>query len=432
MKIQPTLASSWERMDPTRVRFKLQQGVKFHNGEPFNSNAVVVAVKRISDPAKKSTLLGFIDTIAEAVPVDDYTVDIVTKGPDTIRGAADGVPADHGAGSDAEGSRRAGQKPIGTGPYRVAEWIRGQHILLTAFDGYWGPIKPTIKDVEIATRKESQVRLTALKVGEAHLVDNVTPEDMQLLPKEWVLAVKSTETLSMRMNCKTGVTADKRVRQAIHYAIDRPTILKDIYQGFADSANGQICNDLTFGFEPAKDYPFDLDKAKQLVQEAAAVGKEVIFTGPASANRWLKDREIQEAVGAMVGKSGLQVNLKLMELADATTALYEIENPFVQGTFTSPSSDMLDADRVLSNDAKTGGRASLYSNPEMDKLFEAERAELDPVKREPILKQMARLAYDDIPMSIGQPKWIYGVNPKLQFKPYPTLALTYHRMTLAP
>jgi peptide/nickel transport system substrate-binding protein len=433
MKLQPNLATSWERMDPTRVRFKLQQGVKFHNGEPFNANAVVVAIKRVTDPANKSTLLAWVDSIEAAVPVDDYTVDIVTRGPDTILVPRMVFLPMMAPDATMRNPAEAGEKPIGTGPYRVAEWTRGQRILLTANDEYWGPIKPSIKEVEIASRKESQVRLTALKVGEAHLIDNVTPEDTALLPKEQVVSVRSTETLSLRMNAKTGVTTDKRVRQAIHLAIDRPTILKDIYQGFADSANGQLYNDLTFGFEPAlKDYPFDLDKAKQLVQEAGAVGKEIILTG-ASANRWLKDREIQEAVAAMIGKSGLQVNLKLMELVDANKAFYEIENPVVQGTFTSPSSDMLDVDRVLANYAKTGGRASLYSNPEMDRLFEVERAELEPAKRMPILQQMTRLVYDDLPiMSIGQPRWIYGVNPKLKFYPYPTGLLTYHRMTLAP
>ena len=84
MKLVPALATSWERMDPLRMRFKLQQGVKFHNGEKMTSDAVALAIQRINDPEQKSTLTGFIEGVKEAVSVDDYTVDIVTNGPDPL------------------------------------------------------------------------------------------------------------------------------------------------------------------------------------------------------------------------------------------------------------------------------------------------------------------------------------------------------------
>src|SRR4051794_4041395 len=84
MKIVPNLALSWEAVEPTRTRFKLRQGVKFHNGEPFNAGAIVYAIKRINDPALAASNLAFMDSIASAEAVDDYTVDMITKTPDPI------------------------------------------------------------------------------------------------------------------------------------------------------------------------------------------------------------------------------------------------------------------------------------------------------------------------------------------------------------
>ena len=206
----------------------------------------------------------------------------------------------------------------------------------------------------MASRKEASVRATALKAGEAHLIDNLTPELAKSLGPDQVVSTRSTETTSIRFNCKTGITTDLRVRQAVAYCMDRESIVKDIYQGFGEMANGQLYNDLTLGFDPAiKDYPFDLEKAKALVKEAGVEGQEFVITG-ATANRWLKDREIMEAVGAMINKTGLKANVKLVELAEANNYFYEVANPVVQASFTSPSSDLVDADRVLANYAEAG------------------------------------------------------------------------------
>jgi peptide/nickel transport system substrate-binding protein len=433
MKLVPALATSWERIDPTRMRFKLQQGVKFHNGEKMTADAVALAITRINDPEMKSTLTGFIEGVKEAVPVDDYTVDMVTHGPDPLllqRMVALPVLAPDAIRKD---PKSAITKPIGTGPYRLVEWLQGQHIRLQAFDEYWGPLKPPFKDVDITSRKEASVRMTALRAGEVHLIDNISPEDAKTLPQDQVVTARASETLSIRMNVKTGITTDKRVRQAMAYAIDRESIVRDIYQGFGQMPHGQVFNDLTLGFDPdMKDYPYDLDKAKQLVKEAGAEGAEIMLTG-ATANRWLKDREIQEAVAAMINKTGLKVNLRLMELTEAYNYFYEIEKPVAQGSFTSPSSDLLDADRVLANYSKTGARVSLYSNPELDAMFAAERAELDNEKRAVILRQMSRHVYEEIPvLPICQPYWIYGVSPKLTFRAYPTGQIPIFRMAMKP
>jgi peptide/nickel transport system substrate-binding protein len=432
MKLVPSLAASWEQLEPTRMRFKLRQGVKFHNGEDFKADAVTLAIQRLNDPNLKSNVLGYVDTIASATAVDDYTVDIVTKGPDPILLRRMSYLPMMAPKALTQNPDQALEKPIGTGPYQLVEWLKGQRISLTAFGGYWGPQKPTIKDAEFQPRKEGSVRLTALKAGEAHLIDNVTPEDAATLPKEQVLTSIATETMSMRVAGKSVITSDKRIRQAMSYAIDRPTLIKEIYGGYAAPPNGQIYNPSTFGYDPTmQDYPYDLDKAKQLVKEAGAEGKELLLVGQ-NANRWLKDREVQEATAAMIGKTGLNVTLKLYEIAEWQKVLFEVENPVAAAVYTSIGNDLLDPDRIFAAFIKTGGRVSTYSSPELDQMIEAERAELDQNKRAELLRKLARAVHDDaMIIPLAQLNWIYGVSPKLKFTPIPNGQLPIARMTLS-
>ena len=432
LKLIPALATAWERTGDTKMRFTLRQGVKFHNGEPFNAAAVVFAVTRINDPALNAPLLSFVDTLANAEAVDDYTVDITTKGPDPIlprRLTFLGYLAPKATEAD---PKSAADKPIGTGPYQVTEWTKGQRILLTAVDDYWGDRKPTIKEVEFRPRKESSVRLTALKAGEAHLVENVTPEDAGTLPKEQILTQYATECMVLRPNSKAGITADKRVRLAMSQALDRESIVKEIMGGFAIVPNGQLYIPSTFGYDTTmKDHVYDPEKARVLVKEAGAEGKELSIVGN-SANRWLKDREVQEAFTAMITKAGLKVNLKLLEQAEWLQAGREVQNPPMDVWFTSAGNDLIDPDRILFAYVRSGGRLSLYSNPEADKLLDASRAELDTAKREGLLKQIAKIVQDDaVVLPIAQQNWIYGISPKLKFKALANGQMPALRMTLS-
>ena len=431
MKMIPSLATSWERIDTTRMRFKLQQGVKYHDGEAFNADAVVASVKRLNDPEAKSSVLSFVDTLDRAEKVDDYTVDIVTKGPDPILPRRLTFLPIYGANFIATKAASANDKPIGTGPYKLKEWIKGQRLVLEADPNYWGQLKPTIQEIEFVPRKEPSVRLTALKAGEAHLIDNINPEDAATLPKEQVLSKFATECMILRPNSLKGVTADKRVRLAMSHALDRQAIVKDIMGGFAEIPNGQAYIPSTHGYDTTmKDHEYDPDKAKALVQEAGATGKELSIVG-ISVNRWLKDREIQEIFTEMINKTGLKVNLRLMEQAEWLAAGRNVTDPPMDVWFTSAGNDLVDPDRILVAYGQTGGRLSLYSNPDLDKLIQAERAELDEAKRGEILKQIGRHMHENaVLIPIAQQHWIYGISPKLTYPPYPNGQIPGNRLKL--
>jgi peptide/nickel transport system substrate-binding protein len=236
----------------------------------------------------------------------------------------------------------------------------------------------------------------------------------------------------LRPNSLKGVTADKRVRQAMNLALDRELIVKEIMGNYALVPNGQLYVPSTFAYDTTMKDEYNLEKAQALVKEAGAEGKEVHIIG-ISANRWLKDREIQEAFTQMINKTGLKVKLSLLEQGEWLKAGRDVsENPPMDVWFSSAGNDLVDPDRILSAYGKTGGRLSLYSNPEMDKMLDAQRAELNPDKRATILKQIAKKFQDDAVMiPIAQQNWIYGISPKLKFKPLPNGQLPANRMTLS-
>ena len=431
MKLHPNLATSWERIDEKRMRFKLQSGVKFHNGEPFNADAVVASVKRVLDPDAKASVISYLDTLAGAEARDPQTVDILTKGPDPIIqrrmsflmiGPTEVLTKTPDSLTD---------KPIGTGPYKFVEWSKGQRIVLQANEEYWGPRKPTIKEVEYQPRKESTVRLTAVKAGEAHLAENIGPEEAGLLPKEQVVSGLMVEGMQLRPTVMRGLTSDARVRRAISHSIDRETLIKSIYGPYGEMPNGQVFGRTSYGYDTSmKDIPYDLDQAKALLKEAGAEGQEITIIGNAT-DRYVKFREVQEAVAAMIGKTGLKVNMKLLEPAEWLKALREVKDPPQDLWFGGAGNEMQDPDRIYAAYMKTGGPSAVYSSPEMDKLFDASRSELDPTKRAGLLSEIARKIQDEtLLIPLIQLYQIYAVSPKLKFEMYPSGIMPVARMQL--
>jgi peptide/nickel transport system substrate-binding protein len=272
----------------------------------------------------------------------------------------------------------------------------------------------------------------ALKAGEAHLIDNVSPEDSATLPKEQIFTADATECPTMRCNTKSGILTDVRIRQAMSYAVDRATIIKEIMGGFANIPNGQLYGPTTFGYDTSmRDYPYDPAKAAQLIKDAGAVGKTVSIVGN-TAQRWLKDREVHQAMAAMIEKTGLKVDLRLIEYTEYLKAGRDVTNPPMDVWAVSVGNDFLDADRPFFAYLRTGGRLSLYNSPELDKLLDASRTELDPTRREALIKQIAKTVHDDAAIiPLVQPKWIYGINSKLKFNVLPTAQLPVNRMTLS-
>jgi len=176
-EIVPGLAQAWKQTDDTTWRFTLREDVQFHNGEPFNAGAVVYSVERIIDPDFNSEQISFVETVTGARAVGEYVVDVLTTSPDPTLPARMTwmkiVPPMYAE----ENPDEFGESPVGTGPYRFVEWVRGHHVTLEANKGYWGGA-PSIAEVWIRFMPEEAYRVASLIAGEADLITVLTPEGL--------------------------------------------------------------------------------------------------------------------------------------------------------------------------------------------------------------------------------------------------------------
>jgi len=414
MKLVPALAESWEQVDDTTWRFTLRKGVKFHNGEDWNAEAAAYSINRVIDPDFASEQISFYATITGAKVVDEYTVEVTTEGPDPILPTRlywmKMVPPKY-ASEDAD---TFAQKPVGTGPYKFVEWVKGDHITLEANTDYWGGA-PSIKTVVIRPIPDEVTRLAALQAGEVDLVRGLLPEYVGEVPK--AASTPGLEFPWLRFNTTKGLTADKRIRLAINYAIDKEALAESLYLGYAVPAQGQLLTPGHFGFNPnLKPYPYDPDKAKELLAEAGYAGEEIEFVG--EAGRWLKDKELIEAVAGQLRDVGLNIKVNIVEWSAWLDLLFAGAEAAPPIQFSAHSNELLDADRTLTAIYHSEGSQSAYKNEEVDRLIDAGRTETDVAKREAMYHQALQIAYDEAALvPLLNLKDIYGLSERLQWEP---------------
>jgi peptide/nickel transport system substrate-binding protein len=413
MQIVPLLATAYEQLDDTTWQFTLREGVTFHNGEPFNADAVVFSVNRIIDPDLNSEQLSFFETITGAEKVDDFTVSITTNGPDPILPARmywmKMVPPEYTA-ADADAFAN---NPVGTGPYKFVSWERAVAVTLEANADYWGGA-PSIQTVNIRPITEESTRLAALQAGEADLVPNLLPEQIDLAPV--TVHTPGLEFPIVRLNNQDGPLTDARLRQAINYAVDKAAIAEALFGGYAVVAQGQILTPGHFGFNPGTQaYEYDPDMAAQLIAEAGAEGTEIELTG--EAGRWLKDKELIEVIAGQLSEVGLVVTPAIHEWSAYLDFLFAQENQPAM-IFVSHDNTLLDADRTLSALYLCGGRLSSYCNEEVSALVESGRTETDIAAREQMYNDAVQMARDDAAhLYLVNFENIYGLSERLNWTP---------------
>ena len=357
-------AAAPTQVDANNWEFKLRPGVKFHNGEAFNADAVVNSVKRVIDPALKSEQMAYFGTVTGAEKVDDLTVRVTTSGPDPILPSRmywmKMIPASYSADA------KFAEVPVGTGPYRFTSWNRGQEVVLEKNADYWGDA-PSIDKVTFRFVGESGTRLSGLMAGELDVITNLLPEFAQQAPK--FAAVSGLETTVMILSADNEVTKDPRVREAMNLSVDRKALAESLFGGYASPAKGQLINPKAFGYNKAlPDYVFDVEKAKALVKEAGAEGKTINLVG--EAGRWLKDRELIEAVGAYWKDAGLNVEVKIEDFGEYLNQLFD-KNKRPDAIFVSNSNELLDADREMSFAYQSQTSAASNSDQEMSAQIES-------------------------------------------------------------
>jgi peptide/nickel transport system substrate-binding protein len=425
----PRLAKSWERVDDTTWRFKLQDGVKFTNGEEFNAKAVEYAVNRIADPQSTAQGKRYFPTLAGAKVVDNLTIDLLTKQPDPILPARAFFLMIGAPGWMEQNKDKLETDPTpGTGPYKMAEWQRDQFMRLTANDAYWGTPKPTVADIKLVFRREATVRANMIKTGEANIAFQISAEDAARLSK--TVKQQTVEVAFFKMNTAGSILEDIRLRQAIVHAIDVNAIAETIYAGLATPANALV-GPSAVGYNPDLPAPtYDPEQAKQLVTEAGGTGKELMFVYRIG---WpTKVDELTEAIASYLTKAGFKVKLVPTEVAQ-WNEFNRTNGPGAGKTdlfMSSHGNDLMDSVATFESYYRCQGQLSLACFPDLEAKISPAAAK-SGAERDQALRALWKDAadvYATMPLFIFE--YVHGVSDNVEWEPRLDGYVYYNTMRL--
>jgi peptide/nickel transport system substrate-binding protein len=315
MQLEPALAESWTSSKDGLVwTFKLRKGVKFHDGTPCDAKAVKYFFDRVLGDEKPFKASLYTPVVQGAETVDASTVRVSLKQP---FGALLFILA-HSAGAivSPAAHQRWGKDlalhPVGTGPFKFVEWVKGDHVTLERNDAYWGG-PPHLDRVVVKTVREDQARVLMLESGGADLIVNIPTEEIPRLRKDPRLTIESSPTaraLFIVINVKKKPFDDVRIRRALNYAVDRDAIVKELFQNNAQVVASHV-SPLQNGYAQLPGYAYDPKKAKELLVQAGRPSLKVKLWSP--KGRFVKDYELAQAVQQDLAAVGVEAALSTME-----------------------------------------------------------------------------------------------------------------------
>ncbi len=293
---EPALATAWKQVDDLTMEFKLRTGVTFHNGEDMTADDVVFSLNRMYQATFAPYVVRSKDRLgnfAEAVKIDDFTVQIKVKRPEPLWETLVSlqqvmiIPEDYtkalsGDPKVAEdGDYEAfSLAPVGTGPYVITEFTPGEKIVYSRFDGFWGDAAPLDK-ATVIRMPETASRITALKTGEADIVTNIAPDQLALIESDANLKTEGSATALfhvMIMNVNHPNLTDPKIRQAMSMSIDRDLLNEALWLGKAVVPSTHTMEEMGALHQPnLTTFEYNPEMAKQLLAESSYNGEEIVF-----------------------------------------------------------------------------------------------------------------------------------------------------------
>ncbi|QEW19577.1 Oligopeptide-binding protein AppA precursor [Marinibacterium anthonyi] len=319
-QIQPAIATGIERLDPQRVRVTIRDDVRFHDGAPVTSQDVAFSFgeDRMFGPEPLTPRAGYFrPDLVEVTALDDRTVEFVTAAPDYAMekrlASWIGWVVPEGPFRDM-GLDGFGQAPIGTGPYKMKEFIRGDRIVLEANDDYYRG-RPTARTITFIVVPETATRVAGLISGEYDFACALSPDDLDLLARYDDVDARGAQIENTHLivhNQVDNILSDKRIRKAMALCVDRDTLNTALWKGKAGVTNGFQMPSQGVAFDPNRPaYSQQIGTAKQLLSEAGYAGETITF-------RTLNDYYVNSVAAAQVmqqwwQEAGLNVELVIME-----------------------------------------------------------------------------------------------------------------------
>lgn len=432
--VQPALATSWTQSPDGLVwTFKLRQGVKFHDGTPFNAAAVKFSVERQLPPNATDDMPYASFTfgpVKKVEAVDDYTIRFILSSPYAPFLANMAMSLAAPIVSPAAVKKYGvdfNQHPVGTGPFVFEKWDKDQQIVLTRNNGYWGQ-KTVFDKLVFKTTKENSVRASELITGAVDIMDGVDPNDVRTLEKSKMAVIKNA---GMNINymgflCNKKPFNDVRVRRAISMAINREEVVKYLYQGYAQVANGPLPSFIP-GYDPKlKPLSYNPEQAKKLLAETGVPNLTftfITYSNPRPYNP-VNGQKLAEAIQGELLKIGVKTAIKVYPWKEYKDVLFKGEEG--DAFFYGWIGDNGDADNFLSlldsGQIDSSLNSAKYKNPKVDELLKKGASTLDPKARVKIYQDLQKIVVDDAPwVFISHALDLYACKPAIKgFYPHPT------------
>jgi ABC-type transport system substrate-binding protein len=406
-QVDGKLAESFETSeDGLTVTLKLQEGVTFHDGTPFNAEAVVFNLKRITSPDVKVPLGSPYKVISDVAAVDENTVAVTLSRPapgflSALSVTTAGMISP--ASVTAEGNTNVNyQKPVGTGPYVFGEYTAGENFTVTKYADYWGE-EPYYGTVNFRIVPEAATRESLLLSDQVDMIILPPVSDLESLQGnedvETILA-PSDRTIFISLDFQDPLLSTKEVRQALNYAVDKEAIVDNVLFGAAEVLDAPMAPSL-FGYCETGSYDFDPDKAEQMLADAGAAGATLDLLTP--SGRYVQDAQAAEAIAGYLRDVGLTVNVST---SDFPSFLARVNAPHSEQTVDmhllgwAPA--YLDADFQMqmfrqATHPPAGLATSFYTNPEVEQILAKADVELDQDARAQQYCDASKIIWDDAP-----------------------------------
>lgn len=418
------LATGWRQVDDRTLEFDLRRGVKFHNGDEFTADDVVATLNYVSKPESKSTTQANVSWIERAEKVDPFKVRIVTKQPfpAAIEYLAGPVVIHPGAYYERVGPKGMNEKPVGSGPYRVASHVIGKSVTLERNPDYFKDSpkqQPKIARIELRFIPDRQTQMAELMSGGLDFIMNVPKDQADQMATVPTLQSVSGETMRIAFihfntlaDAPVAALKDERVRRAINHAIDKAAMTREIVGG-GSRPLVTMCFASQFGCteEGATPYAYDPAKAKALLAEAG-------FPNGLEFDLYAyRDRQQSEVVINYLQAVGIKANLRFLQYAAMRDQVRGHKAGLAVQTWGSFSVNDVSASTPV---WFGGGGDDVTRDPELQALLKTGDTSVDPaVRKDAYKKALVLISEKAYAVPLYSLPTYYVASKELTFKAYP-------------
>ncbi|MBI4279304.1 MAG: hypothetical protein HY660_12690 [Armatimonadetes bacterium] len=399
--MQPMLAAKWEAdSNAMSYTFTLtDKPVKFHDGSPFTAESVKATFERLVAPTRASAAKNELDMIARVDIINPKTVKFTMTKPYALfaRAVSSHPGAIMSAAAIAKHGENYGLQPVGSGPFKYVEYVKGDHLTLEKNPDYWGePAK--LDKIVYKIVPESSARVVQLETGESHVIDRVPITDALRLERSAKVSILRTTTIRSvwyYLNQNRPLMKDIRVRKAVNHAVDRESIIKNILRGYAVRSDSPVSNKVEF-YAKQTPYSYDPARAKSLLKQAGvAEGTKLVIWTP--QGRYVNDKEISVAVQSMLKKVGFDVELQAFgDFPTYLQALNTLQFDLALWGW-APGGGNVDSLQLglHSRYARKFMNWASFNNPKVDEALRKAAAEVDRNKRAAYYAEAQKLAVEE-------------------------------------